>query len=105
MLKLLYIPSLPTSSSSTTSSSTSDQIKAIDSFDYLQIFPGNKITHFEFLRKQSGLKYEEMLFFDDETRNKNVESLGVVMYLVRDGVSVKEVDRGVESWRKRNKVG
>lgn len=43
-----------------------------------------------------------MLFFDDESRNKNVETLGVVMKLVRDGVSRKEVDAGVKSWRERN---
>ena len=44
-----------------------------------------------------------MLFFDDESRNRNAEELGVVMCLVRDGVTRAEVDRGVESWRKRNK--
>ena len=43
-----------------------------------------------------------MLFFDDESRNKNVETLGVVMQLVKDGMSKKEVDRGVEAWRKKN---
>lgn len=45
--------------------------------------------------------YEEMLFFDDEARNKNVEELGVVMQLVRDGVTRGEVDRGVQAWRRR----
>lgn len=43
-----------------------------------------------------------MLFFDDESRNKNVEVLGVVMCLVRDGVSRAVVDRAVKEWRKRN---
>jgi magnesium-dependent phosphatase 1 len=43
-----------------------------------------------------------MLFFDDESRNKNVETLGVVMQLVKNGVSKKEIDRGVEAWRKKN---
>ena len=42
-----------------------------------------------------------MLFFDDEVRNRNVESLGVVMCLVRDGVSWGEVERGIREWRKR----
>lgn len=42
-----------------------------------------------------------MLFFDDESRNRNVESLGVVMWLVRDGVTWGEVEDGVRSWRKR----
>ena len=42
-----------------------------------------------------------MLFFDDEARNRNVEELGVVMYLVRDGVTRDVVDRGVREWRRR----
>ena len=31
-----------------------------------------------------------------------MESLGVVMCLVRDGVSRSEFDRGIRDWRKRN---
>jgi magnesium-dependent phosphatase 1 len=92
MLKLLKVPK--------TSSSSSQ--RAIDYFDYLQIYPGNKTTHFERIHRDSGIEYEEMLFFDDESRNKNVEVLGVVMQLVRDGVTTREVDAGVRSWRKRN---
>ncbi|KAF2744055.1 putative magnesium-dependent phosphatase P8B7.31 [Sporormia fimetaria CBS 119925] len=76
--------------------------RALDYFDHLQIYPGSKTTHFERLQRETGIEYEEMLFFDDESRNKNVEGLGVTMRLVRDGVSVKEVDQGVKEWRKRN---
>ncbi|EMC97770.1 hypothetical protein BAUCODRAFT_403449 [Baudoinia panamericana UAMH 10762] len=76
--------------------------KAIGMFDYMEIYPGSKTTHFQRLHKKSGIKYEEMLFFDDESRNKNVEELGVVMHLIRNGVTVAEVDKGVEAWRKRN---
>ena len=68
----------------------------------MQIYPGSKTTHFERLHRESGIAYEDMLFFDDESRNKNVEVLGVVMQLVKDGVSREEIDRGVRSWRKRN---
>ncbi|KAL5383202.1 hypothetical protein PMIN02_009703 [Paraphaeosphaeria minitans] len=95
MLKLLKIPSATTSSSS----------RAIDYFDHLQIYPGNKATHFERIHRDSGIAFEDMLFFDDESRNKNVEVLGVVMQLIRDGVTINEIDAGVRSWRKRhNKV-
>ena len=75
--------------------------RAIEYFDHMQIFPGDKKQHFSKIQKASGVPYEEMLFFDDEVRNRNVESLGVVMCLVRDGVTRAEVDRGVREWRKR----
>jgi magnesium-dependent phosphatase 1 len=93
MLKLLKVPS---------SSSTASQ-RAIDYFDHLQIYPGSKTTHFERIHRDTGIEYDDMLFFDDESRNKNVEVLGVVMWLIRDGVTREEIDSGVRSWRKRNK--
>nr|POE74756.1 putative magnesium-dependent phosphatase p8b7.31 [Quercus suber] len=75
---------------------------AVSLFDHLEIYPGSKIAHFKSLAKKSGLPYEQMLFFDDESRNKNVEELGVVMQLVRDGVTREEIDRGVDNWRRKN---
>lgn len=78
--------------------------RALDVFDYMQIFPGDKRRHFEKIQKQSGVEYGDMLFFDDEQRNRNVEQLGVTMWLVRDGVTRSEVDNGVREWRKRKGV-
>jgi len=76
--------------------------KAVSLFDHLEIYPGDKRSHFRSLQRKSGLPYEEMLFFDDESRNRNVEELGVVMQLVPDGVSRAEINRGVEAWRQRH---
>ena len=76
-----------------------------EAFTDLQIYPGDKRTHFEKIRKRTGVEFADMLFFDDESRNRNVEQLGVTMQLVRDGVTVGEVERGVELWRKRNGKG
>ena len=75
--------------------------RALDYFDYLQIFPGDKKTHLAKIQKQSGVAYEDMLFFDDEIRNRNVESLGVVMWLVTNGLTRTEMDRGIREWRRR----
>jgi magnesium-dependent phosphatase 1 len=90
MLKLLKIPNASGSSG-----------RAIDYFDHLQIYPGSKTTHFTRIHRDSGIAYDEMLFFDDESRNKNVETLGVTMWLVKDGVTRSEIDDGVKSWRMR----
>lgn len=81
MLSLLRIPSSPSPP------------KAITLFDYLEIYPGTKTTHFQRIHKSSGVDYSEMLFFDDESRNKNVETLGVTMRLVRDGTTRVEIDK------------
>ena len=56
------------------------------------------------LQRASGFAYAEMLFFDDEGRNRNVEGLGVCFWLVREGVTREEVDRGVSEWRRRRGV-
>ncbi|KAF2866857.1 magnesium-dependent phosphatase-1 [Massariosphaeria phaeospora] len=92
MLQLLKAPS-----------ATQPSKRAFDYFAHLQIYPGTKTTHLERIHRDSGIEYEDMLFFDDESRNKNVEVLGVVMWLVRDGVTRDGIDAGVRIWRKRNK--
>ena len=73
---------------------------ATEYFDNLQIFPGDKVQHLTRIHKATGVEYRDMLFFDDEVRNQNVErERGVCFWLVRDGVTRGEVDRGVEKWR------
>jgi magnesium-dependent phosphatase 1 len=71
------------------------------------VIKGSKTVHLTKLQKQSGVDFADMLFFDDEARNRNVEAeLGVLMYLVRGGVTNDEVDRAVREWRsKRGKSG
>ncbi|QRW10327.1 hypothetical protein RhiLY_09326 [Ceratobasidium sp. AG-Ba] len=96
LLTLLLLPAPPSSSNGTK--------KVIDFFDTLEIYPGSKIRHFKALHKKTGIPYEEMLFFDDEMRNKDVESLGVTMQHVRDGLNWNVFRRGLELWRKRHAV-
>jgi magnesium-dependent phosphatase 1 len=43
-----------------------------------------------------------MLFFDDEARNAEVESLGVTFVLIgSDGVTKGVFEEGVDKWRRR----
>ncbi|KAJ9607352.1 hypothetical protein H2200_008425 [Cladophialophora chaetospira] len=105
--------------------------RAWDFFTHPQIYPGSKTTHFRKIQQQlsransktaslgtghdHGFKqgqvqgrtipFEDMLFFDDEGRNRNVETeLGVTFYMVSDGVDCDEVDRGIWEWRKRRGI-
>ncbi|ERF75774.1 hypothetical protein EPUS_01604 [Endocarpon pusillum Z07020] len=85
-------------------------LKALEYFAHLQIFPGSKTAHFEKIQEGSQkagdeVAFADMLFFDDEARNRNVEvELGVTFWLVRDGVTREEVDKGVWEWRKRRGI-
>ncbi|KAJ9243401.1 hypothetical protein DTO169E5_2644 [Paecilomyces variotii] len=98
MLKALHI--IPTFTDNPNANTRS--VRALDYFDYIQIFPGTKTTHFSRIQQASGIPYEDMLFFDDEARNRNVQTeLGVAFCLVRDGMTREEVDRGVWEWRRR----
>ena len=76
-----------------------------DFFAHTAIFPADKKTHMARLARASGVEYQDMLFFDDEGRNRNVEELGVTFWLVRDGVTRAEVDAGVGEWRRRRGGG
>ncbi|ETN37728.1 magnesium-dependent phosphatase-1 [Cyphellophora europaea CBS 101466] len=119
MLRGLHVPPLPSSPpedqqlNSYEHLDTSKQtsiLRAADFFTAPQMFPGSKTTHFRkiqaALRKQGrDLPFEDMLFFDDEARNRNVErELGAVFVMVPDGVTAAEVDRGVAEWRRRKGV-
>lgn len=76
--------------------------RAADVFDAgVEAYPGSKLKHMEALSKRTGIPYSEILFFDDEARNRETESLGLTMYWVKDGVSWGEVEKGVNEWRKR----
>lgn len=58
--------------------------------------------HVTKVQKQTQVSYEDMIFFDDEPRNKNVETeLGVYTYIVRDGLTSEVIEHAVEGWRRR----
>lgn len=92
--------------------------KAITFFTFREIYPGAKTRHFRQIQNatkslsrtntdvpKTGIAYEDMLFFDDESRNRDVErELGVTFYLVPDGVTRSEIDAGIWAWRKKRGI-
>lgn len=68
-------------------------------FTYKEIYPGCKITHFERIKAKSGAEFREMLFFDDEQRNKrDLATIGVHTVMVDDGVTKNLVKQGLEQY-------
>lgn len=78
-------------------------VKAIDLFDYQEIYPGSKITHFRKLHEDSGVEYEDMIFFDDEYRNAEVgNKLGVHFVEVgHQGTDLGLVEKAMREWREK----
>lgn len=74
--------------------------------NYQEIYTGCKVSHFTQFKKQSGIPFERMLFFDDEERNiVDINRLGSVAVLVEAGVSSNVVAEGLEYFvRKQNKA-
>lgn len=108
MLKLLHVAPTAASSGEAVGERKKDKEKtrrALDLFDGgMEIYPGSKIRHMEALSKKTGIPCSEMLFFDDESRNFEVEALGVTMALVSNGVTWKELDKGIREWRARKGI-
>ena len=73
-------------------------------FTYKQIYPGCKVTHFNRIRKDSGVPFNQMIFFDDEDRNiKDLTAKGVVSILVNNGVDKNVTNEGIKRFVEQNK--
>lgn len=65
-------------------------------FEYQEIYPGSKITHFNQLQNDTGIPFSYMVFFDDEMRNiMDVSSLGVHAVYVENGVNKQLVEEAL----------
>ena len=67
---------------------------------------GTKKEHFERIRKESGVSYDQMVFFDDvESNVESVQELGVTCGLVNSstGLTFQAFVEALERWRNRRK--
>ncbi|KAK8854491.1 magnesium-dependent phosphatase-1 [Kwoniella newhampshirensis] len=82
-----------------------EHVRAVTYFNTMEIYPGSKLRHFKEIHRKTGIPYDQMLFFDDEHRNFEVESLGVTMQLVpSSGTDKKLWNQGLSTWRKRRGI-
>ncbi|XP_015126383.1 magnesium-dependent phosphatase 1 [Diachasma alloeum] len=71
-------------------------------FKYKEIYPGCKVSHFNKIRKASGVDFEDMIFFDDEHRNiRDLTEAGVLSILVKNGVTHEVVKEGLDKFAKK----
>lgn len=65
--------------------------------NYREIYPGSKISHLSNIRRDAGVDFSEMLFFDDEHRNiEEASSIGVRSIHVPNGVHQALVQDALE---------
>lgn len=68
-------------------------------FQYKEIYPGSKVTHFSRIHRASGVDYKDMIFFDDEHRNiVDVGKLGVTCVHVKDGVTNSLIENALKNF-------
>ena len=69
-------------------------------FKYQEIYPGSKIVHLSSIRKNSGIPYKEMYFFDDEYRNiDDAGALGVNCYFVGNGITFSHIRAALSKYQ------
>ena len=74
-----------------------------DRFAFSEIYPSSKLKHFAALRDDSRIDYDEMLFFDDETRNiRDLGSFGVTCVHVGQGMAWELFREGHEQFAARS---
>ncbi|CAM6126642.1 unnamed protein product [Calypogeia fissa] len=63
----------------------------------------SKTKHFTALNEKTGIPYNSMLFFDDELKNIVAASrLGVTGIVVREGLDLKSLEKGLNAFASRN---
>lgn len=64
-----------------------------------EIYPGSKKTHFRRIHERTGIEYEEMLFFDNESWNiTEVATMGVCSVYCPNGMTDDVWNKGLEAY-------
>ncbi|KAK0727576.1 acid phosphatase-domain-containing protein [Lasiosphaeria miniovina] len=83
-------------------------IKMISQVDYNEVYDESKQVHFAKIKGWSGASYDQMLFFDDQPVNMDVELWqGVTFFKVSDpthGLSYIDYLQGLELWRRNRDI-
>ncbi len=81
---------------------------SINLFDHLEFGTHSKIRHFRNIHSITDIPYDDMVFFDDESRNRDVEKeLGVHFVYVYDediGITRKLFEQGLKQWRSKANI-
>lgn len=68
-----------------------EKLKLKQYINYYEIYPGQKMKHFERLKEQTGIQYSDIIFFDDEERNiVDIGALGVYAVKVASDTGATE---------------
>ncbi|KAG2488485.1 hypothetical protein HYH03_012989 [Edaphochlamys debaryana] len=64
-----------------------------------EIYPGSKVTHFRKIHKESGIPYDEMIFYDNESWNcKECSKLGIHCVYTPRGLTRDSWERGLADY-------
>jgi magnesium-dependent phosphatase 1 len=70
-----------------------------DYFTYKEIYPNSKVVHIGAIQKKTGMSFNDMFFFDDESRNiEDVEPLGVNCYFVENGINMQLINIALKKY-------
>ncbi|GMF38781.1 unnamed protein product [Phytophthora lilii] len=77
------------------------EVKTLESIaSFVEIYPSSKVAHFQKFVQESGVPYEDMLFFDDEYRNVlDIKRLGVTCQYCRDGLTWTSWIDGMQAYQ------
>eukprot|EP00961_Rhodomonas_salina_P286800 3875659-Rhodomonas_salina.3 len=73
---------------------------------YAEIFPGSKRKHFQNLKRDSGVPFSDMIFFDDSTMNtREMETMGILCVHCPRGLTFQHWEMGLQEFARMKEEG